>query len=149
MAKVIIVYGSTMGNTETLSKSVEEGLKGLGMDVLVKNVVETKPEELKNYDAIVLGCSTWGDGELQDDFIEFESKMNDLILTGKKAACFGPGDNEMYADTFCMAVDILEDRLKKCGAEIVVDSLKIDGDVEPGLEKAKEWGKQIGQMLEK
>ncbi len=145
MAKVIIIYGSTTGNTETLSKFVDEGLKSSEVEVIIKNVARVNPEELKDYDAIVLGCSTWGDGELQDDFISFEEEMRNIKLDGKKAACFGPGDS-VYPQ-FCKAVDVLEDTLKNCGAEIIIDSLKIDGDVESELEKVKDWGRGIGQML--
>lgn len=145
MAKVIIIYGSTTGNTETLSKFVDEGLKSSEVEVIIKNVARVNPEELKDYDAIVLGCSTWGDGELQDDFISFEEEMGNIKLDGKKAACFGPGDS-VYPQ-FCKAVDVLEDTLKNCGAEIIIDSLKIDGDVESELEKVKDWGRGIGQML--
>ncbi|MCK4519165.1 MAG: flavodoxin [Candidatus Omnitrophica bacterium] len=146
MAKAIVVYGSTTGNTETLSKSVGEGLKDSGVEVLVKNAARVTSEELKDYDGIILGCSTWGDGELQDDFISFEEEMGKISLEGKKAACFGPGDSAY--PQFCKAVDVLENKMKECGAEIVIDSLKIDGDVESELEKVKDWGKRIGQMIE-
>ena len=71
MVKAILIYGSTIGNTEILSKSVEEGLKISEVEVKVKNVETAGVEELKDYDAIILGCSTWGEGELQDDFITF------------------------------------------------------------------------------
>ena len=145
MVKAILVYGSMTGNTEILSQSVQEGLKISGVDVLVKSAAETQPEELKNYDGIILGCSTWGDGELQDDFISFEENMKKIDLSGKKTACFGPGDSAY--PQFCKAVDILEETLKSCGAKIIIDSLKIDGEVEPKLEEAKDWGKKIGERL--
>ena len=122
-----------------------KGLKNSGIDVLIKSVAEANPEELKNYDGIVLGCSTWGDGELQDDFIPFEKEMEKVDLSGKKAACFGPGDSAY--PQFCKAVDVLEEKLKNCGAKIIIDSLKIDGKVESKLEEAKDWGKKIGQLL--
>ena len=150
MVKVILIYGSTTGNTEALSESVKEGLESSGAEVTVKEVSTSKPEEMNDYDGIVLGCSTWGAGELQDDFIEFEEGMKKVNLKNKKAAVFGPGDSEMYEDTFCEALDILEKRLKDCGAEIIIDSLEIDGDIETAaLEKAKEWGKQAGQIFGK
>lgn len=145
MAKVILVYGSMTGNTETLSQSVQEGLKISGVDVLVKSASDIQPDELKNYDGIILGCSTWGDGELQDDFISFEKQMGNIKLDGKKAACFGPGDSAY--PQFCKAVDILEERLKNCGAEIIGDSLKINGEVESKLKATEEWGTTIGQAL--
>ena len=145
MAKVILIYGSTSGNTETLSKSIEEGLKNSGIDILVKNVAELNPEELKDYDGIVLGCSTWGMGELQDDFVDFEEGMKGMDLSGKKAACFGPGDSSY--PQFCEAVNMLEKDLEDCGAEIIIDSLKVDGDVESKLDEVKDWGEKVGQKL--
>lgn len=147
MAKGILIYGSTTGNTETLSEVVVEGLKKGGVEVTAKDVTDANVNELTHYDLIVLGCSTWGEGELQDDFIEFYEEMPNISLTGKKAAVFGPGGSELYPDTFCTAVDLLEDRLKECGAEIIVESFKVDGDVEPAIEDAKAWGLKIVESL--
>ena len=145
MTKVVLIYGSTTGNTEALSKSVEKGLKTSGLDVSLRNVTEVHPGELKNGEGIILGCSTWGEGELQDDFIPFEEEMKKIELKGKKAAVFGPGDSSY--PLFCKAVDILEERLKECGAEIIVDSLKIDGDGDLHLKEAEAWGEKAGRMF--
>lgn len=82
---------------------------------------------------------------MQDDFVSFKDGMKEVKLNGKKAACFGPGDSSY--PQFCKAVDILEERLKECGGEIVLDSLKIDGEVEPRLEEAKEWGSKFPGKL--
>ena len=147
MARVILIYGSTMGNTETLAESVVEGLKRGGADVALKNVTEADVDELTGYDLIVLGCSTWGEGELQDDFIEFYDKMEGLSLAGKKAAVFGPGDSEIYPDSFCKTIDILEEILAKCGAGIIVGSLKVDGEIEPAMGDAEAWGLKIAKLL--
>lgn len=147
MAKGILIYGSTMGNTETLSEGVVGGLKKGGVEVTVKNVTEANVNELTNYDLIVFGCSTWGEGELQDDFIDFHDKMEGISLAGKKAAVFGPGDRENYPDSFCEAVDILENKLKECGAEIVAESFKVDGDVEPAMGDAESWGLEVAKSL--
>ncbi len=145
MAKAVLIYGSTTGNTEALSKAVEKGLKTSGLDVSVKEVTDINPGELQDYELIILGCSTWGDGELQDDFISFEEELGKIKLEGKKAAVFGPGDSSY--PLFCEAVDILEKRLKECGATIIIDSLKIDGDGELHLKEAETWGEKAGQAL--
>jgi flavodoxin I len=145
--KVILIYGSTTGNTETLAEGVVSGLKRGGTEVTVKDVTEAEVDKLLDYDVIVLGSSTWGDGELQDDFVDFYNKMDKVLLTGKKAAVFGPGDKESYPDTYCEAVNILEERLKKCGAEIIVKSFKVDGDIEPVMEVAESWGEEIVKSL--
>ena len=44
-------------------------------------------------------------------------------------------------------MDILEERLKSCGTEIIIDSLKIDGDIQPQLDEARDWGKDLGKRL--
>jgi len=147
MVKTILIYGSTTGNTEALSEHVAAGLKQAGADVTVKNVADAGVDELASYDAIIFGCSTWGAGELQDDFIDFHDGMDGISLEGKKAAVFGPGDSEDYPDTFCEAVDILEEALKKSGAEIVAESLKVDGDVEPAFEESEAWGLKVAEAL--
>lgn len=143
MTKTIIVYGSTTGNTQTLAEEIEDTLKRSNGDVELVEVTDLQPSDLKAYDLILLGCSTWGEGELQDDFIYFEDGMKDIDLSGKKAACFGPGDGDY--SLFCEAVNMLEERLKDCGAQVIVAGLKIDGDVDTQLDKAEEWAEKVVQ----
>lgn len=144
MSNSIVVFGSSMGNTQRLTEGVVEGLREGGLEVTAKDVSNTGVEELNEYDLIVLGCSTWGAGDLQDDFVDFYEKICGIpSLEGKKAAVFGPGDSDMYPDTFCDAVDMIEERLKELGAEIVVESFKVDGDVEAVMTEAKEWGLKV------
>lgn len=90
MAILILIYCSTTGNTEVLAEHVATGLKKAGVDVTIKNVTGVGVNQLADFDAIVLGCSTWYYGELQDDFIDFYDKFNDMFPEGKKAAVFGP-----------------------------------------------------------
>ena len=147
MANVILVFGSTTGNTEMLAEHVAAGLEEGMASVTVKNVTEASVDELADNDAIVFGCSTWGEGDLQDDFVDFHEAMDGVSLEGKKAAVFGPGDSEEYADSFCVAVDMLEETLKKCGAEIVVEGFKVDGEVEPTFADAEAWGLKVAKAL--
>jgi len=123
--------------------SYKKGIKQTDTEVKLKKVTEADVSELNNYDLIILGCSTWGEGELQDEFIDFYEKLKDISLAGKKAAVFGPGYSEMYPDTFCKAVDIIEERVKECRARILLESLKVDGEIAPAIETAEKWGKKI------
>ena len=150
MAKVIVIFASTIGNTEALAQSVASGLKESGMEVTIKDVATAKVDELASYDLVVLGSSTW-DG-LNDDFEDFYQKMAGLPLAGKKAAVFGPGDSGNYPDTFCESVDVLEERLKQCGADMVTEPLKIDRPMgeemdEAAKEEAKTWAVNIARAL--
>ena len=137
MKKAIVVYGSTTGNTEELAGYIGRAVKESAIcEVVIKIVTETDVNELNDYDLILLGSSTWGDGELQDDFIDFYEEMKGLDLKGKKAASFGTGDSSW--EQFCAAVDILEEQLKKCGAE-VSKGFKVDGEVATVKNDAVKW----------
>ncbi len=145
--KIVLIYGTTSGNTEELAEDVVDGLASSGAEVVVKNVTDASVDELGGYDAIIFGCPTYGEGELQDDFVDFNDAISGISLEGKKAAVFGPGDSEEYPDTFCVAVDILEEALRRCGAEIVVEGLKIDGDVLEAIGTGEEWGSKVAESL--
>lgn len=144
MTKGIIIFGSTTGNTELLANYIAEGMREAGVDVTVKNVVDSDVLDLYEYDIIILGSSTWGEGELQDDFIDFYDELEGMFLGGKKGAAFGPGDSSY--ESFCGAVDLLETRLRECGAEIIAPCLKVDGDVEPARSRVVKWAKQLASV---
>jgi len=140
MQRAIIIYGSTTGNTELLAGYIADGIKEAGMDVTIRDVVDVSVEDMQGYDVIFLGSSTWGEGDLQDDFVPFYEAMDGISLSGKKGAAFGPGDASY--DLFCEAVNLLEDRLRECDAAIIAPGLKIDGDVVAAEKAAAEWGRQ-------
>ena len=110
---VAVVYGSAMGNTEGAAKLIAEKL-GVS-DVL--NIADTDASKLNSYDKLVIGTSTWGSGDLQDDWDAFD--FGGLKLHGKTVAIFGMGDSESYSDSFCSAMGKLADKLKGAGANIV------------------------------
>lgn len=142
MTKVIIVYSSLTGNTEEMSEVIEKGVQEAGVEVVRKDAYDAKAEELLEYDGIILGAYTWGDGELPDEFLDFYEDMCELSLNGKKAAVFGSGDTS-YAQ-YCGAVDLLENKLKELGAEIVHESLKFEYNAS---DKELQQGKTIGHAV--
>lgn len=147
MRKAIIVFGSTTGTTEDMTNVVKDILTDLGdFETDVCNASGTSPEALNEYDLILLGCSTWGDGVLQDDFVAFEKKCRGTDLKGTKAAVFGPGESIYPA--FCKAVEILEDTLRTCGAELVCEGLKVDV-LKGGMgKKTKKWTAELLERLD-
>ncbi len=62
-----IVYGSTMGNTESGASIIKGQIEG---DVKLLNVLELNKESFKDSSLVILGSSTWGIGELQDDWFD-------------------------------------------------------------------------------
>lgn len=139
--KTLIVFGSFVGNTETLAGYVKRGLEDAGHNVTMKDVVYADIDELQDYELIVLGSPTYEPKMVQDDMLPFYDKLASVDLQGKKAAAFGPGDTA-WPD-FCEAVHYIEKRLRECGAEIICESLMIDGVVEEHEARAVEWGKAV------
>ncbi len=149
MAKALIVFGSTTGNTEKVANQIGDVMTGKGVEVTVKNVTDTKVAELGGeYDVTLLGSSTWGDSEIefQEDFQEFfDNEMGNAELKGKKVAVFGCGDSSY--EFFCGAVDELEEKVKELGAENVNVGLKIDGDPDDASSDIDDWAAEIADSV--
>ncbi len=102
--------------------------------------------DLPDYDGIVLGAYTWGDGELPDEFLAYYEDMSGLRLTGTKSAVFGSCDSGYAA--YGAAVDMLIDKLKECGSDVVLEGLKIELTPSGGeKEQCKQFGRQFVQLL--
>lgn len=114
MAKTIVVYGSTTGTCENIANTI--GTK-LGADVI--NVTDLSADQIAEADLLVIGTSTWGAGELQDDWYDGINVLKGTDLSGKKVAVFGCGDSAGYSDTFCGGMKELYDAAKDAGATMV------------------------------
>lgn len=116
MAKTGIFFGSSTGTTEDLALRIADQL---GIDQSdVHDVSETDATAADAYDVLILGSSTWGDGELQDDWYDFIDNLK-AHAQGKKVALFGCGDVESYDSTFCDAVGLLYEELQGLGIEFI------------------------------
>lgn len=141
----LIIYGSTTGNTENMANEVLKTLKEKGLDVIIRNVRDIRTAELVEYDLVILGSSTWGDGELQDDFIQFHGEMSKVDLSGKMGAVFGCGMS--YYQKFCAAVEILNDALRDQGAKLVIKPLKIDGEIDQHKNEIRAWAEKVAENI--
>ena len=116
MSKVLVVYASMTGNTEEMAEAIAEGVREREWRSFQKNPSMQAQRSLIDYDGIIIGAYTWGDGELPDEFIDFYDEMAGLNLSGKKAGAFGSGDTSY--PIYCAAVDMIESKLKELGAAI-------------------------------
>lgn len=114
--KTGIFYGSATGTTAQIAEKIGKLLNVDGVDI--HDVANTAPSEVGKYDVLIMGLSTWGDGELEDDWYDFIAGVEALDLKGKKVALFGCGDESM-TDTFCNAVGELHDRLEPTGCTFI------------------------------
>ncbi len=140
MKKIGIFYGTTTGNTAEVAQEIAKVLNVKADDV--KDVAKTAPSAVGDYDVIILGSSTWGDGDMQGDMAEFMDGLEMVDLRGKDVALFGVGDEQMK-DTFCNAVGEMYYKLRNTGANFIakynVDGLEFNhseamvGDLAVGL----------------
>jgi len=144
MTKALIVYGSTTGNTKIVAEQISGILKQKGIEIAVKDVVNTKVEELgEGYDLTILGSSTWGDDEIefQEDFADFFEELDQASLQGKKVAIFGCGDTSY--EFFCGAVDLLEEKMATLNAKMIIEPLRIDGDPDDYSGEIDDWASEV------
>jgi len=114
MNKTIVVYGSSTGTCEAIAEKIASKL---GVESL--NVQELTADIVAENQNLILGTSTWGAGELQDDWYDGLSVLKDADLSGKVIALFGCGDAESYSDTFVGGMGELYDGIKDSGARFI------------------------------
>lgn len=113
MDKVKVIFGSTTGSTESAAQQIAAMF---GVEPV--NIANASASDF-DAELLVLGTSTWGLGELQDDWIAGVSLLDAADLKGKKVAVFGMGDQNGFCDTYCDAMGLLAQKAEAQGAEIV------------------------------
>ncbi len=117
MAKIGLFYGSTTGSTLKVTELIQKAF-GPGQ-VEIVNVRRATPTDLKKYDVLILGTSTWHWGGLQDEWADFEDQLTPQTLAGKTVAFFGLGDQKRYPDHFVDGMGLLYGRVKSTGATTI------------------------------
>ena len=119
MNKIAIIYGSSGGNTESVAGRLKQMLDNKAD---IYNVEDVSIEKVQPYQYLILGASTTGMGDLQDDWESFlhtfSSKMD---FTDKTIAIFGLGDSASFSSSYAEAIYVLYDELK--------DKVKIVGEI--------------------
>ena len=113
MSEIKVIYGSTSGNTEVAAQKIAEKLGGVCI-----NIADAKPDDFSGK-LLIFGTSTWGLGELQDDWESGIGKLTKETLTGKKVALFGLGDQAGFGETFIDGVGSLFNKILECEGEVV------------------------------
>lgn len=117
MEKIGLFYGSDTGCTEAVARLIRDLI---GIDkVDVYDVYDIKGDEPNQYTKLILGLSTWHDGQLQSSWDDYYSKFHDLDFKGKTIALFGLGDQYGYSTYFCDGIGVIGKLAEKNGASII------------------------------
>jgi flavodoxin I len=119
---IAIYYGSSTGNTREVAQKIADKL---GADIY--DLGSDDFSGIGQYDAVIFGTSTWGEGDLQDDWEENWESFENLDLSGKTVALFGLGDQDSYEDYFVDAMGTIYEQVLKNGAKKVVGFTSTSG----------------------
>lgn len=128
MKQIGIFFGTETGTTRLIAKKIQ---KKLGDEIAAKpvNVNRLTPEEMLQYDALILGTPSYGIGEipglsagcLETNWEEFLVQMKNPDFSGKRIAFFALGAQERYSERFASSLLALYNVFKGYGAEIIGD----------------------------
>lgn len=113
-----IFYGSSTGNTQRAAERILKNLGGSSV-VDIYNIADGTLHKMSAYKKLIIGTSTWGDGELQDDWKDVFEAFQKIDFSDKTVAFFGLGDQEEYPDEFLSAMGILYEVVAERGANTV------------------------------
>lgn len=166
MNKIGLIYGSDTGMTEEVVGSIVDSWEACKIEVI--EAMNVTKEDFEKFDKLVLGLSTWYDGDLQSDWEEYyDNEFQEIDFTGKTVAIFGLGDQYGYGEYFVDGIGILAKTILENGGKIIGKwsckgydfeeskakienedffyGLALDEDNEPDKtpDRLKEWLKQI------
>ena len=128
MKNICVIYGSSTGTCQGLAEKIGQQL-GVQDDGII-DVQNLSADVVNKYDVLILGTSTWGAGEMQDDWYDGVKVLKQAGLQGKAVAVFGCGDSESDSDTFCGGMAELYNAAKDAGAtmmgEVATDGYNFD-----------------------
>ena len=115
--RIAIVWGSTTGNTQSAADRL---CLELGERVeLCASVEDVSVEQMRGFDVLLIGASTWDVGELQHDWPDRVEAMAKEDWSNTYFGFFGCGDAYAYEDTFVDAFGIIWEHIQPCGAMLI------------------------------
>jgi flavodoxin I len=121
VAKTGIFYASAGGNTTKIAEALKNAFEVDDSDFILMESDFDDISQFDDYDALLLGSSTWGQGDVHFSWVDalFEITSENVSFAGKKVAFFGAGDCKKHKEHFCSALGKLYEVFKSSGAEII------------------------------
>ena len=117
MKKIGLFYAANAVKTSQVAKKIRKVLGAENVDIIPAE--QAWGNDFEAYDNLIIGVSTWFDGELPTYWDELIPELETLDLKGKRVALFGLGDQVNYPDNFADGLGLLGDAFEKAGASLV------------------------------
>ena len=117
MTKVGIFFGSSSGVTRSAAEILSQQLSGAQLIDMEEDYDGI--EQFENYDVLVIGSSTWGQGDPQRDWVDplYDLDNERPDLSWKKVAFFGAGDQKTHGEPFLSALGKMHDLFVSLGEQ--------------------------------
>ena len=127
MTSIGIFVGSSGGTTQEAAEKLEELFDGAELINMEEDYDDL--EQFDGFDVLLIGSSTWGQGDPQRDWVDplYEMQNDEPDLSGKKVAFFGAGDQATHGEHFVSALGKMEAIFKECGADTGFGYWSTDG----------------------
>jgi len=117
MKKIGLFYGTSTNKTAGIAQQIQAAFGEADLDIVP--IESAWQEEFLAYSYLIVGTSTWFDGELPTYWDEIIPELTSLELKDKKVAIFGLGDQVNYPDNFVDGIGLLAEAFESTGAQLV------------------------------
>ncbi|MEM9886520.1 MAG: flavodoxin [Bacteroidota bacterium] len=115
--KVGLFFGSDTGTTEAITRDFVDAWELTELEVI--EACDMKVEDYSRFEFIIIGLSTWYDGDLQSDFEDFFEDFKTIDFSNKIVAMYGLGDQYGYDEYFVDGLGILGKVILENGGKII------------------------------
>lgn len=117
MKKIGLFYAAKAEKTSQVAEKIREVMGKEEVEAV--SIEDAWKKDFEGYEHLIVGASTWFDGELPTYWDELMPEVQTLKFKGKKVALFGLGDQVHYADNFVDGLGILGEAFEQAGATLV------------------------------
>lgn len=118
--KIGIFYASAGGVTAKVAEKLAEDFELEEDDVIFMEDDFDGIEQFDDYDVLLIGSSTWGQGDPHHEWVDPLMEIADESdFDGKVVAFFGAGDSVKHGEHFCSALGKMHDTFVSKGAKAV------------------------------
>lgn len=143
MPKTLVLYHSRTGNTRIMAEAIAKGIKE-NQKIRVELRENVTPQELADFDAIIIGVPTYHHDMTRNiKKILEEAAVRNMDLESKIGGTFG--SYGWSAEAPSLVLEVLNNKFKMNTIEYPL-LIKYAPD-QTGLQKCREFGKQIAEKL--
>ncbi|MCR4393806.1 MAG: flavodoxin domain-containing protein [Dehalococcoidales bacterium] len=152
MKKILVVFYSKSGITESMAQYIAEGIRFTGNQAEVRKMDDIRSsQDLEGYDGIILGAPTYYQ-DLPEEGRKLLELMKSLNLNGRLAGAFASYRHEVGytkgGQSADIALDLMENTLKMRRFDLGALKLKDDMvDTVEGMRACQDYGRIFAQSL--